>query len=63
MLSAVGPHATAWQCASEGSEHMLADGKEYYLSDDGGTTLVRDNTSMIVVGTLNRDANTLQEVK
>jgi|EP01043_Picozoa_sp_COSAG02_P035339 hypothetical protein len=42
---------------------MLADGKEYYLSDDGGTTLVRDNTSMIVVGTLNRDANTLQEVK
>ena len=35
-----------------GSERTLADGKEYYLSEEGGTTLVHDKNSMIVVGTL-----------
>ena len=38
-----------------GSERTLADGKEYYLSEEGGSTLVHDKNSMIVVGTLHGD--------
>ena len=44
---------------AKGSETTLADGKEYYLSDDpegSGATLVHDK----VLGTLKREDNTLQ---
>jgi hypothetical protein len=58
-----GPDAAAWKRASEGLRNHAPDGKEYYLSDDpegGGATLVHDKASMMVLGTLKREDNTLQ---
>ena len=51
---------------AKGSETTLADGKEYYLSDDpegSGATLVHDKASMMVLGTLKREDNTLQPLE
>ena len=46
-----------------GSERTLADGKEYYLRDEDGATLVHDKASMMVLGTLNLDDNTVRPLQ